>query len=362
MMDGENESVDLPVYDDGPHDDVEIEITEEDLGENLADFDDLDQGGEDEEHPEEEQEEQEEEQPEPEQEESEAPEDEEATEKPKRRDAQRRIAELARRAQEAERRAQEVEARLQQEAALRQQSDVAMMTHYENALGARYSTVKAQLEEAMSIGDNGKAIDLQTELVQIQSDLQGVKQWKQQQAAAVERQRQAPPQQPVQRPAQQQAAPTLEKTTAEWIQRNDWFQPNTANFDPEMHEEATLYARRIERRYRAEGRDADIGSVAYFTEIDRHMRAEFPDAFENVQPPKKAAPPMSRNTPVTPVTRSAPEGQQKNSKTVRLSSDQRRIAHQLAESGAIKKQNGARMTPAEAERYYAVHVMKQNRR
>lgn len=355
MMDGDNESVELPVYDDGPNEDVEIEITEDDLGENLADFED----GEEEEQAEEVEAETEE-QPEEEAAE-EQPEDEEAAEKPKRRDAQRRIAELARRAAEAERRAQEVEAQLRQEAALRQQSDVAMMTHYENALGARYSTVKAQLEDAMSIGDNGKAIDLQTELVEIQRDLRGVEQWKQQQAAAQEQQRQAPAQQP--QPKQQPAqVPALEKTTAEWIQRNDWFQPNTPNFDPEMHEEATLYARRIERRYRSEGRDADIGSVAYFTEIDRHMRSEFPDAFENVSTPKKAAPPMSRNSPVTPVNRSAPEGQSKNSKTVRLSSDQRRIAHQLAESGAIKKQNGGRMTPAEAERYYAVHVMKQNRR
>lgn len=355
MMDGDNESVELPVYDDGPNEDVEIEITEDDLGENLADFED----GEEEEQAEDVEAEAEE-QPEEEAAE-EQPEDEEAAEKPKRRDAQRRIAELARRAAEAERRAQEVEAQLRQEAALRQQSDVAMMTHYENALNARMQELKAKWIDADNIGDQNAKFDLNAEITSLQSDLNGVKQWRQQQAAAQEQQRQAPAQQP--QPKQQPAqVPALEKTTAEWIQRNDWFQPNTPNFDPEMHEEATLYARRIERRYRSEGRDADIGSVAYFTEIDRHMRSEFPDAFENVSTPKKAAPPMSRNSPVTPVNRSAPEGQSKNSKTVRLSSDQRRIAHQLAESGAIKKQNGGRMTPAEAERYYAVHVMKQNRR
>jgi len=361
MMDGETESVDLPVYDDGPHDDVEIEITEEDLGENLADFGDPEDGPEGEEE-QVEGEHAEEGQSEDGAEEAEAGEGDEAVEKPKRRDAQRRIAELSRRAADAERRAEEVEARLRQEAALRQQSDVAMMTHYENALNARMQELKAKWIDADNLGDQSAKFDLNAEISSLQTDLNGVKQWKQQQAAALERQRQAPPpQQAAPQPAQQQT-PTLEKTTAEWIQRNDWFQPNTPNFDPEMHEEATLYARRIERRYRSEGRDADIGSVAYFTEIDRHLRSEFPDAFETVAPPKKASPPMSRNTPVTPVTRSAPEGQQKNSKTVRLSSDQRRIAHQLAESGAIKKQNGARMTPAEAERYYAVHVMKQNRR
>ena len=39
-MDGETETQELPMFDDGPTEDVDIEITEEDLGENLADFDD----------------------------------------------------------------------------------------------------------------------------------------------------------------------------------------------------------------------------------------------------------------------------------------------------------------------------------
>ena len=355
MFDGENENQDggmeLPVYDDGPNDDVEIEITEDDLGENLADFD---VEGEQEQEAEEEAAEPEEAAAEPEDEQ------EEAEVKPRRRDAQKRIAELARRAQEAERRALEVEARLQQESSLRQQSDIAMMTHYERSLKTQAQAIRSQLTEAMSIGDTEKQIDLQTQLMQLQNDLSGVDNWRRQQEA-MRAAPQAKPEQ-AQQQAQQQAQPTLEPQTAEWISKNAWFQPQSQAFDPEMHEEATLYARRIERRYRSEGRDTEIGSVAYFTEIDRHMRSEFPDAFETVNTPKKASPPMSRNTPVAPVTRSAPEGQSKNSKTIRLSADQRRMAHQLAESGAIKKAAGGRMTPAEAERYYAVHLMKQARR
>lgn len=352
MTDGENE---LPVFDDGPHDDVDIEITEEDLGENLNDFD---IGGDEEVEVEEEAEPEAEPEAEEMAESGEA--EEEPAEKPKRRDAQRRIAELSRRAQEAERRAQEVEARLQQEASLRQQSDAAMMTHYENALTARMQELKTKWIDANNIGDQSAMFDLNAEISSIQNDLNGVKQWRGQQQAAAEQQRQAPPQQ--QPSQQQQQQPTLQAETADWIRRNDWFQPNTTNFDPEMHEEATLYARRIERRYRSEGREEEIGGVSYFTEIDRHMRSEFPDAFESVATPKKAAPPMSRNTPVTPVTRSAPEGQQKNSKTVRLTADQRRMAHNMADSGAYKKANGGRMSHAEAEKYHAMFVLKQNRR
>lgn len=355
-IDGGNEGgLDLPVYDDGPDSEVEIELTEDDLGENLDDFD---VGGDDEGEAEAEAGAEEDGEPEAEAEEEPEPEPED---RPKRRDAQKRIAELARRAQEAERRAQEVEARLQQEAALRAQSDLAMMTHYGRSLKTQAEAVKARLQEAMSIGDTEKQIELQTELMQLQTDLNGVENWKRQQEAS----RTAPVQQP-QQPAQpqpQQLTPTLEPTTADWIQRNTWFQPKAPDFDPEMHEEATLYARRIERRYRSEGRQDAIGSVEYFMEIDRHMRSEFPDAFDDAVPPKKAAPPMSRKTPVAPVTRTAPEGHSpKNSKTIKLDANQRRMAHQLAESGAIKKPGGGRMTPAEAERYYAIQVMKQNRR
>lgn len=356
IIDGENEggeALDLPVFEDGPTEDVEIELTEDDLGENLDDFDVGE--GDPEEEPEEDQAESEAEA------EAEPEVDAEPEDKPRRRDAQKRIAELARRAQEAERRAEELEARAMQEAELRQKSDLAMMAHYERSLRTQASVVKAKLLEAKSIGDSEKEVDLQTELMNLTNELRGVEDWKMQAEAA---KKQTPAET---KPAPEQKrdtapVPTIEPTTADWIKRNTWFQPQAPDFDQEMHEEATIYARRIERRYRAEGREAEIGSVEYFTEIDRHMRTEFPDAFESVATPKKAPPPMSRKSPVAPVNR-APEGQaQKGSKTIRLTADQRRMAQQLAESGAIKKPNGGRMTPAEAERYYAVHLMKQNRR
>ena len=145
-MDGETETQELPMFDDGPTEDVDIEITEEDLGENLADFDDSE-----EEEEEEQQEEAEEEAEEAEEEEVEEASDEEEEEeeeevKPKRRrSSENRIAELARRAADAERRAQELEARAKQEAELRQQSDIAMMTHYEQRLQREATFVKALL-------------------------------------------------------------------------------------------------------------------------------------------------------------------------------------------------------------------------
>ena len=345
-MEGEEDIKDLPVVDDGPTEDVDIEITEDDLGSSLADYAD---GGD----VQDDQQDQDDDQDDPEAAGGEEAGDEGDEAPKKRRSPQARISELARQKAEAERRAQELEARLNHEAELRQQSDMAMMTHYKNNLLSQAGAVKQQLVEAHSLGDTEKIIDLQSQYYKLQNDLAGVENWEAQQKV------EAPA---VQQPAQpKQGTPSLEPRTAQWIQNNPWFQPQSADFDPEMHEEATLYARRVERRYRAEGRGDDIGSLEYFTEIDRHMRREFPDAFSEVSTPSKKSPPMGRDSKLAPVHNSGAPGQQKNSKTVRLTADQRRMAHQLAQSGAIKKPNGSRMTEIEAEKHYAIYLMKQGK-
>lgn len=352
-MSEEPETQELPLTEEGPTEDIDIEITEDDLGESLADY----QEGDDEE--EQQAEEPEESYEEEQQEESSGHEEEaEEEEAPKRRRSpEKRISELARKAAEAERRAQELEARLQQEAQLREQSEQAMMTHYKNNLTVTAMDLRQKLAEARTMMDNEKIDDLQYQFTKVMNDLEAVSAWERDQQTRAEQPQQAAPE--PKKNTQQQVS--LEPRTASWIQKNTWFQPQSADFDPEMHEEATLYARRVERRYRSEGRDDEIGGVDYFTEIDRHMRKEFPDAFSNVSTPTKKAPPMGRDSNVAPVQRGAPGQPQKNSKTVRLTADQRRMAHQLAQSGAIRKPNGGRMTELEAEKYYAVHMMKQGK-
>ena len=353
-MSDETESPELPLTEDGPTEDIDIEITEDDLGESLADYQE-DDGEQEEEQQEEEQAEEPEEQPK----EASEEEDEEEEEAPKRRRSpEKRISELARKAAEAERRAQELEARLQQEAQLREQSEVAMMTHYKNNLTVTAMDLRQKLAEARTMMDNEKIDDLQYQFTKVMNDLEAVTAWEADQQNKAAQPKPAPQQAP--KPSEQQQV-SLEPRTAGWIQKNTWFQPQSEDFDPEMHEEATLYARRVERRYRSEGREDEIGSVDYFTEIDRHMRREFPDAFSAQATPSKKAPPMGRDSNVAPVQRSAPGQPNKNSKTVRLTADQRRMAHQLAQSGAIRKPNGGRMTELEAEKYYAVHMMKQGK-
>ena len=335
------ENQELPYTDDGPTEDVEIEITEEDLGESLEDY--------------EQQEEPEEEQPEAPEEaaEQEEPQEEEAPKR--RRSPEKRISELARKAAEAEMRAQSLEARLQKESQLREQSEQAMMTHYRNNLSVTAMDLKQKLSEARSMMDNEKIDDLQYEFTKTMNDLEAVTNWEREQQNKVAR----PAEPEAAKPQQPQV--TLEPRTASWIQKNTWFQPKSEDFDAEMHEEATMYARRVERRFRSEGRDDEIGNVDYFTEIDRHMRREFPDAFAAQATPSKRAPLMSRDSNAAPVQRSAPGQPDKKSTSVRLSADQRRMAHQMAQSGAYKNPNGSRMNDLEAEKYHAIYILKTNK-
>lgn len=335
------ESQELPYTDDGPTEDVEIEITEDDLGESLEDYE-RQEGEPEEGQPEE---------PEASSEQEEEPEEEEAPKR--RRSPEKRISELARKAADAERRAQEAESRLQKEAQLREQSEQAMMTHYRNNLSVTAMDLKQKLAEARSMMDNEKIDDLQYQFNKTMNDLEAVTNWEREQ-----QNRAARPAQPAAPAESQRQQVTLEPRTAGWIQKNTWFQPKSEDFDPEMHEEATLYARRVERRFRAEGRDEEIGSLDYFTEIDRHMRREFPDAFAAQSTPSKKAPPMSRDSNAAPVQRTAPGQPVKKSTSIRLSADQRRMAHQMGQSGAFKNPNGTRMTDLEAEKYYAIHMMK----
>lgn len=339
-MSNDPENQELPYTDDGPTEDVEIEITEDDLGESLEDY-------EQQEEPEEEQQE------DPEEEQPEEPEEEEAPKR--RRSADKRIIELARKAAEAEQRVQEMEARLQKEAQLREQSEQAMMTHYKSNLSTTAMDLKQKLAEARSMMDNERIDDLQYQFNKTMNDLEAVTNWEREQQNKAARPAPAQQKAPAEAPRQQVS---LEPRTASWIQKNSWFQPKSEDFDPEMHEEATLYARRVERRFRAEGRDDEIGSVDYFTEIDRHMRREFPDAFAAQSTPSKKAPPMSRDSNAAPVQRTAPGQPVKKSTSIRLTADQRRMAHQMGQSGAFRNPNGSRMSDLEAEKYYAIHMMK----
>ena len=366
MIDGDDgpEELDLPLFEEGPTDSVELELDDDDVGGNLVDYlDESEEDGEDaaedeEAFDEEDESEDDAEEAEAEDEDQVEPEEEEEEPRPRKRDAERRIAELSRRAQEAERRAQAVEAKLQQESALRQQSDLAMMTHYEQRLRGDANVVLGQIEEAVSMGDGRKQAELQSQFNQLQNDLSGIDAWRKDAEAKMVEAQQAPAQP---EPKQQQQV-TLEPRTRDWVEKNAWFQPQSPDFDAEMHEEATMFARRLERRFKADGRTDEIGSSSYFKEIDKHMRAEFADAIPDRSAPKKATPKMKRENTVAPVARSGgSDSPTKRTAKVVMSAADRQFARSMAASGAYKKPNGQRMNDAEAERYHAAFMLKQRK-
>jgi hypothetical protein len=365
MIDGDDgpEELDLPLFEEGPTDSVELELDDDDVGGNLVDYlDESEEDGEvvaeDEEEPEEEDSEDDPEEAEAEDDDQDEPEEEEEERRPRKRDAERRISELSRRAQEAEQRAQEVEARLQQESALRQQSDLAMMTHYEQRLRGDANVILGQIEEAISMGENRKQAELQAQFNQLQNDLSGIDAWRKDAEAKMVEAQQAPAQP---EPKQQQQV-TLEPRTRDWVEKNAWFQPQSPDFDAEMHEEATMFARRLERRFKADGRADEIGSASYFKEIDKHMRAEFADVIPDRSAPKKATPKMKRENTVAPVARSGgSDSPTKRTAKVVMSAADRQFARSMAASGAYKKPNGQRMNDAEAERYHAAFMLKQRK-
>lgn len=231
----------------------------------------------------------------------------------------------------------------------------AAVFNHHSALETRAEGLKARLLEAKRNGDNEAEVDLQAEFNRVVAERQEAKEWLEttrspRAPAQPPEQRQAPA--PAPAPQQQQ----LPAETAAWMSRNTWFQAGAPDFDPELAEEARLFARRLERR-----KPQEIGTPAYFMEIDRHMRTEFPDAFDDVAPAApRGVPPMSRDATVAPVNRGgAPAPGAPSGRTVRLTAEQRSFAHQMAANGAFTNATGGRLTPAEAERHYAAQILKQ---
>jgi hypothetical protein len=173
------------------------------------------------------------------------------------------------------------------------------------------------------------------------------------------RQAERPVERPAPAPAPVEQPRQVDPRTSDWVGRNTWFNPAAADYDPEMRTYAESVGTQINLRLARNGKQNEIGGPGYWMEIDRHMRTEFPDAFEDVAPTQRAVPPMSRDATVAPVNRGgAPAAGAPSSRTVRLTAEERSFAHQMARNGAFAKAGGGRLTDAEAERHYAAQKLK----
>jgi hypothetical protein len=227
------------------------------------------------------------------------------------------------------------------------------MVHYEGRIEAELKIAKTNLATAIDSGDSTKQADAQAEVAKLASEKQTIDNWKatHPEGAAPEPKKEEPKPQPQAQPQQ------VSQEFGAWMKENDWFVPNTASFDLDMHQEAVLYGRKLERVYQRDGREDEIGTPQYWDDITQHMRGEFPDNFEEEQEqPKQKTPfkakPMSGGTPATRSSGATPLNGGGGNK-ISLSGDERRMAHTLASSGALLSENGKRLTPGEAEVAYA---------
>lgn len=251
-------------------------------------------------------------------------------------------------------------------------SSIAAMTHYEARWAGEEARARAALSAAVDAGDSKLQADAMAMLNEAQSNLVSIRNWKAANPQAMQQPapRQPQPAQPQPQrqaqPAPQQGEVQLDPATTAWVAQNPWFNPEADEFQEDMHVAAARYAQDLEQRLVRAGRQAEVATPAYFARVEAFIRQEFPDAFEGAPPPAAAPQPLRNGgAPVAPAQRGPAPGQAppKSANSIRLTGAERQMARNLADQGAIKNQDGSRMSHAQAEVYFAKNKqIDQNRR
>lgn len=295
-----------------------------------------------------------------------------AVKKPFRKTRDGRINELTREAREYERTAEQYRTELEAERAkngtLAREKDTAEYAaalHYRDGLKAQKAMMTRQLKDAKDSADTAAEAEIQSKMSTVDADLSRAESWlganadkdpseKKPAKPAAEPEARAPAKpQPVQYTGE----------TARWVSENPWFDAGSTDHDPAMAEYARNYATYIETELKRVGNQKAIGTPDYFELIDKRMREVYADRFGGdeggdeepaAQPQRGGLPRMQGGSNVAParasqpgVSRQQPQGGNPNQ--VRLTQEQREIAHSLI----LKHPNGNSLTPREKEIKYA---------
>jgi hypothetical protein len=295
------------------------------------------------------------------------PEQEGEAKKPKR--AQPRIARLTREKEYYETAARNLEQQLLQERSARvkaeQQAAVsneAMMENYAARVKRDLETAQSDYERAVETADVKAQAEANTRLAKAAAAQADVDAWvenKKSKKPAAEQQQQEQPQAPQR---QQQAPAPMDPTVQRFIKNNPWWDKDSDTFDEDAHVAVVNYAAVLENRLRAQGRETEINGDAYWDKINKYIGLEFPD-YASAAPaaPARKTPPMNGGSPVgaarggqsLPGQTSAGQSQR-----VTLSADERKMARNLADNGALTyptghQKAGQRMNHQDAEIHYA---------
>tara|TARA_R100000315_G_scaffold31359_1_gene12632 strand:- start:101 stop:1012 length:912 start_codon:yes stop_codon:yes gene_type:complete len=242
---------------------------------------------------------------------------------------QKRINKLTAKMREAERREQaaleyaqslqyQAEQRIAQESTKAEKLDHFYVNEFQNRITTQNELLRGQLKDAIDRGDSETQVELQkqmadianqeTKLKQVRAQQERKKAMAQQQAQYAQMQSQMQPQMQPQAPVQQ--APQPDAKAEDWANKNEWFGEDEA---------MTLTAFSIHKTLiEEEGYDAVNNSDAYYAELDKRIRDEFPHKFGQKT--------TSNSPKVAGATRnSSPKGR----KSVKLNASQIAIAKKL---------------------------------
>src|SRR5579872_1089200 len=208
-------------------------------------------------------------------------------------------------------------------------SNKAVMNSQEGMLDALIQKAKQLKQKAIEDGDVQAQIDADVSLAEAVSDKRALDSVKVSQKIYEEERARMPAQQNVQRqPMAQEPEAYATPETEEWLQENSWFDENSDDFDPDLHEKALRYAQSLDTRYNRRGMSNKVLSQEYFDEIDRYMQKHMTKNTLN-QNSNQGRGELSMNRPrgsVSGVNRAHVPGQRE---TFRMSKDEQEMARAM---------------------------------
>ena len=234
---------------------------------------------------------------------------------------QKRIDKLTRKLRDSERKeqaaanfAQNVYTENQQLRHRTQTVDAGFLSEYENRIKAQEAQAKQAYQEAFQSNDSEKMADAQGVLSKIAVENERLRVSKTQHENQ-QKQIQAQQQAQMQNPQPQPRIPDPDPQAVDWAEKNEWFGDN---------EPMTLTAFSIHREL-IENEGVAVNSKEYYDEIDKRIRKEFPQKFNDEETVETIDSPVAQT--VAPVSNASGSG--RKNKRIRLSKSEVDMARRL---------------------------------
>lgn len=204
-------------------------------------------------------------------------------------------------------------------------NESAALGNYDHAIQLRIDQAKRDLTKAIEEGDVSLQADSIDKIAEAKAEAKQLEAWKANQKYAAERsQSQSQQQQQPQEYYQPQV--NMNEETESWLSQNQWFVPDSPEFDSDMAQEVQAYAAALDRKLNRQGQQNKILSKEYFDHINDYVRREFYDE-EPEQPQRNLNMKPQKHSPA-PVMRSAPQAKAAKPRIV-LSEDEKFMARNM---------------------------------